>query len=195
MTRTAFQIRHHASRRRGSLVATLAGLLALVIATASAQAPAPTPQALDGIDAYEAVELANAWKGSDVTSFATSQAVHFEFPDGTEVTVPMPEDEMLVSVAPYVERTHPCTTHYLSSCQGELTDVEMQVQATRADGTTVLDETVRTGGNGFMDLWLPRDEALMLTFAVDGYAADGFLTTFSDSATCITTVQMAATAR
>lgn len=183
------------ARRRGALAATVAALLALVIATASAQAPAPTPEALDGVDAYGAVELANAWKGSDVTSFATSRAVHFAFPDGTEVAVPMPADEMLVSVAPYVRQTHPCTTHYMSGCQGELVDVAMQVRATLTDGTVVLDDTVRTGGNGFMDLWLPREEGIMLSFAVEGYAAEGFLTTFADSATCITTVQLAASTR
>ncbi len=183
------------ARRRGLLAATIAGLLAFLIATASAQAPAPTPGALDGVDAYAAVELANAWKGSDVTSFATSQAVHFAFPDGSEVAVPMPDDEMFVSVAPYLRQTHPCTTHYMSGCQGELGDVAMQVRATLTDGTVVLDETVQTGRNGFLDLWLPREEGIMLSVAVDGYAAEGFVTTFADSATCITTVQLAASAR
>ncbi len=181
--------------RRSALAVAAVWLVAFVASTASAQTPAPSPEALAGIDAYAAVELANAWKGSDVTSFATSQAVHFTFPDGTEVTIPMPEDEMFVSVAPYLRQTHPCTTHYMSGCQGELADVAMEVRATLADGTVVLDETVRTGRNGFLDLWLPREEAIMLSVAVDGYGAEGFLTTFADSATCITTVQLAASAR
>jgi len=181
--------------RRVALALGVVWLVALAAGTATAQTPAPSPEALEGLDAYAAVELANAWKGSDVTSFATAQAVHFAFPDGTEVTIPMPEDEMFVSVAPYLRQTHPCTTHYMSGCQGELAEVAMQVRATLADGTVVLDEVVRTGRNGFMDLWLPREEGIMLSFAVDGYAAEGFVTTFADSATCITTVQLAASAR
>ena len=193
MTNTRFSTRT-STRRRGLLAATVAGLLSLAIATAYAQAPAPSPEALEGLDAYAAVELANARKGSDVTSFATSRAVHFAFPDGTEVAIPMPEDEMFVSVAPYVRQTHACTTHYMSGCQGELAEVPMQVRATLADGSVVLDEVVRTGSNGFMDLWLPREEAIVLSFAVEGYAAEGFVTTFADSATCITTVQLAASA-
>lgn len=176
-----------------ALVVTL--LIALGSTAASAQTPPPTPEALDGLDAHGAVALANAWKGNEVTSFATPQAIHFRFPEGTEVTIPMPADEMLVSIAPYVRQTHPCTTHYLSGCTGELQDVAMQVRATSSDGTVVLDDTLRTGTNGFLDLWLPRDQALRLSFAMEGYSAEGLLTTFADSATCITTVQLAASAQ
>ena len=173
----------------------VAALLVALAPTAFAETPAPSPDALAGLDAYAAVELANAWKGSDVTSFATSQAVHFAFPSGAELQVPMPEDEMFVSVAPYVNQTHPCTTHYMSGCQGELVDVPMRVRATLPDGTVVLDDVIATGANGFLDLWLPRGQALVLSVSVDGYAADGFLTTTADSATCITTMQLADAAR
>jgi hypothetical protein len=91
------------------------GTFGLALASLALAQSAPTPAALDATDAREAVQLANAWKGGDVTSYATPQAVRFEFPDGTEVQVPMPADEMLVSVAPYRSRTHPGTTPYMSS--------------------------------------------------------------------------------
>ena len=169
----------------------VAALFVTLAPTAFAETPTPSPDALAGLDAYAAVELANAWKGSDVTSFATSQAVHFAFPNGTEIQVPMPEDEMFVSVAPYVNQTHPCTTHYMSGCQGELVGVPMRVRAALPDGTVVLDDVIATGANGFLDLWLPRDQAIVLSVSVDGYAADGLLTTTGDSATCITTMQLA----
>lgn len=170
----------------------IAALWAALVTNALAGTPAPSPEALAGTDAYAAIDLANAWKGSGVTSYATAQAVHFAFPDGAEVLVPMPPDTMFVSVAPYVNRTHPCTTHYMSGCQGELVDVAMRVRATLPDGTAVLDEVMRTGANGFLDLWLPRDQAIVLSVSVDGYAATGFLTTMADSATCITTLRLAA---
>jgi len=176
---------------RAVLVLATVGLAVLVAVQAFAQAPAPSPEALEGLDAYEAVELANAWKGNEVTSFATPEAVHFAFPTGEEVRVEMPADEMFVSVAPYLRQTHPCTVHYMSGCQGELADRSMQVRATLPDGTVVVDETLRTGANGFLDLWLPRDQGVALSVEMDGYAADAFLTTFNDSATCITTVQLA----
>lgn len=150
----------------------------------------PSPQALEGVDASEAVELANSWKGEEVTSFATSRAVHFEFPGGAERLVAMPEDVMLVSVAPYVSQTHPCTTHFFSSCQGELAGAPVDVRATLTDGTVVLDETITTGSNGFLDLWLPREQGVVLDLALGGRQTQGFLTTFADSATCVTTLQL-----
>lgn len=172
----------------------IAPLLALGLllwgALAWADAPSPSPAALDGVDAVEAIELANAWKGSDVTSYATTEAVFFTFPDGTEVTVPMPDDQVFISVAPYLQRTHPCTTHYMSGCQGELVDQPVHVRAVRPDGSVLLDEVMNTEGNGFLDLWLPRGEAFMLEVAVEGYATQGIIGTSSGSPTCITTMQM-----
>jgi len=169
----------------GFALAVLSGSLAL----AEGAVPAPSPAALDGLNAAQAVELANAWKGSDVTSFATTEAVHFTFPDGTEVVVPMPEDQVFVSVAPYLNRTHPCTTHYMSGCQGELVAAPVHVRALRPDGSVVLDEVVSTGPNGFLDLWLPRGEAFLLDLTLDGYAVQGIVSTTDGAPTCITTMR------
>jgi hypothetical protein len=169
--------------------------IALVLLTglgaAFAQLPAPAPSALAGADAYAAVDLANAWKGSAVTSFVTPRAVHFAFPGGHEVAVPLPDDVMLVSVAPYRVHTHPCATHYPSGCQGELASAPFHVRAVLDDGTVVLDEPRASLANGFVDLWLPRGRSVELTFEIDGYLTVGVVTTHADSPTCITTLQLA----
>jgi len=164
-------------------------MLAAVLAAAWAN---PSPAALDGLDAREAVELANAWKGNGVTSFATPTEVRFVFPDGTEVTVPVPEHEMLVSVAPYLLHTHPCATHFMSGCQGELVGAPVHVLATATDGTVLIDEVMPTQANGFIDLWLPRDLTIDLQLRLEGYASVGQIATFADSDTCVTTFQFAA---
>ncbi|MBW6455839.1 MAG: CueP family metal-binding protein [Trueperaceae bacterium] len=169
-------------------------LIALTLALgalAHAQVPAATPAALAGVDAYAAMDLANAWKGQPVTSYVTPQAVHFAFQDGQEVEVALPDDVMLVSVAPYLVRTHPCLTHYASGCQGELVDAPFHVRAALGDGTVVIDEVRPTMANGFVDLWLPRGHAIELTFELDGYRTVGVVTTHGDSPTCITTLQLA----
>lgn len=188
-----FSIKHVHARRRSVGRLTLA-LLALVLLTLGssvvANTPAPAPSALEGVDAVEAIELANAWKGSDVTSFATTEEVFFAFPDGTEVSIPMPEEQVFISVAPYLQRTHPCTTHYMSGCQGELVDQPIQVRAVRPDGSVVLDEVMNTGRNGFLDLWLPRGEAFLLQVSIDGYGTQAIIGTNSGNPTCITTMQM-----
>lgn len=166
-------------------------LAAAALAHANAPVPTATPAALEGLDARAAVEVANAWKGNGVTSFATTEAVHFAFPDGAEVTVPLSDEAVLVSLAPYVNHTHPCTTHYMSGCQGELVDVGFAVRAVLADGTPLFDEILRTGANGFLDLWLPRDQVVLLSFSAGGYAADAVVATHAGSPTCITTVRLA----
>lgn len=164
-------------------------LLTALLMTA-AMAVSPTPESLIGVDAYEAMTLANAWFGSPVTSYVTPQAVHFVFENEQEVTVPLPEDEMLVSVAPYLEHTHPCRTHFMSGCQGELVDVPVHVTVTRQGGTVVFDETVHTMQNGFLDLWLPRDGIFILHMEALGREVSGMIGTLQDSNTCVTTFQL-----
>ena len=60
------------------------------------------------IDAVEAMAIANAWKWSrkDVKSSVTAREVVFKFSDGTEQNIPLPEEKMLVAVAPYIRQTH-----------------------------------------------------------------------------------------
>jgi hypothetical protein len=161
------------------------------VVLAAGPTPAPSPAALEGIDAFTAMDLANAWKGLPVTSFVTPLAVHFAFPDGRDVAIGLPDDVMLVSVAPYVVHTHPCATHFMSGCQGEQVEVPFHVRAVLADGTVVIDEVRASLANGFIDLWLPRDQSVELTFEVDGYRTVGLVTTHADSPTCITTLQLA----
>jgi hypothetical protein len=170
--------------------ALLAAALLSLAAFAYAGLPEPSPMALEGVDAYAAMDLANAWKGQAVTSFVTPLAVHFVFPDGHEVYVALPEDVMLVSVAPFLTYTHPCLTHYMSGCQAEFVEAPFHVRAELADGTVVIDEVVPSLANGFVDLWLPRGEAIELTFELDGYRTVGVVTTHRDSPTCITTLQL-----
>ena len=63
---------------------------------------------LEKIDAAEAMAVANAWKWSrkDVKTSVTAHEVIFKFSDGKVKKIPLPEDKMLVAVAPYIRRTH-----------------------------------------------------------------------------------------
>ena len=60
------------------------------------------------IDAIEAMAIANEWKWSqkDVNSSVTAREVVFELSDGTVKKIPLPEEKMIVAVAPYIRRTH-----------------------------------------------------------------------------------------
>lgn len=102
----------------------------------------------------------------------------------------LPEDEFFVSIAPYVEQTHPCAYHNFTSCQGELVNASFEVFIEDEDGNVVVDEVMQTEQNGFMDLWLPRDKTFKITITKDNLTAESRLSTFNDDPTCITTIQL-----
>lgn len=118
---------------------------------ASGEAPAPpaepSPRDLEGIDFRQAMTLANAW-GAKVKSTLTTSGVTFVFPDGFRRLVATPPDQVLIAVAPYRHKTHPCATHTMSSCLGELFGVPVEVLARRGDGTVLIQETLTTLANG-----------------------------------------------
>jgi hypothetical protein len=65
-------------------------------------------QKLENANAMEAVAIANEWKWShkDVTTSVTAHEVIFKFPDKAEKRIPLPQEKMLVAVAPYIRQTH-----------------------------------------------------------------------------------------
>ena len=65
-------------------------------------------QKLENANAMEAVAIANEWKWShkDFKTSVTAREVVFEFPDKTVKRIPLPQEKMLVAVAPYIRQTH-----------------------------------------------------------------------------------------
>jgi hypothetical protein len=63
---------------------------------------------LNDADAFQAMAIANKWKWSrnEIKSHVTPREVVFEFPDGKAKRVALPENSMVVAVAPYITRTH-----------------------------------------------------------------------------------------
>lgn len=63
---------------------------------------------LDTVDAIEAVAIGNELKGtvSSLKSYVNPQEVVFNFADGTVKKIPLPDDKMLVAIAPYMQQTH-----------------------------------------------------------------------------------------
>ena len=109
-----------------------------------------------------------------------------------ETRLPMPEDEVYLSIAPYRELTHDCHFHSLTTCIGELGNADVQVTLTDADGETVLDEARQTFDNGFVGVWVPRglvDATLRITH--QGRSGTATVSTArEDDPTCITTLRL-----
>jgi len=79
--------------------------------------------------------------------------------------------------------------HNLTGCQGEIVNEEFIVYIEDTDGHVIVDETMQSLENGFIDLWLPRDRTYRVTIEHDGNIVESELSTFEGDNTCITTMQ------
>ena len=147
---------------------------------------------LKGASAKKAMKLANKWRLEkiNIVSFVTPDAVNFKFRDGKTASIPLPDDEMLVSIAPYINKTHECATHYMSSCDAELKNKPVKIKAVSADNKIVFNKTVKMPPTGFYDLWLPRNQDITITVSALGKKTTGKIFTYKNSKTCETTLKL-----
>lgn len=69
----------------------------------------PDAAKLKNVDAVQAIAIANDWNYSkkEITSYVTPREVVFKSSDDKVIKkIPLPEDKMIVAVAPYINRTH-----------------------------------------------------------------------------------------
>lgn len=102
----------------------------------------------------------------------------------------LPEEEFFVSIAPFNNVTHPCDVHSLTGCQGELVEEEFDLYITDSSGEVIIDETMKTESNGFIDLWLPRNETYNVLITQGDKTTESEIATFENDNTCITTMQL-----
>jgi len=152
---------------------------------------------LAGLDAREVIDLLDSMPVAErpddlMVSIRPHELI---LTDATqhETTLPMPDDQFYVSFAPYVDQTHDCYFHSLTTCAGEIQNADMHMLVTDSDsGAVLIDETRTTFDNGFVGLWLPRDIDVTVEIEYDGRSATTDLSTRTDEdATCITTMQLA----
>lgn len=149
---------------------------------------------LDGLSATQIVDTLDASTEARPLSLGASVTpTHVTLTDGgQEIALPLPEDSFYLSVAPFVTTTHECFLHSLASCQGEMVQEQIQVRITDADGTTLVDEPVTTGTNGFAGFWLPRDITGTIQVEHDGRTGAVDFATDAESPTCLTGLQLSA---
>ena len=152
---------------------------------------------LEGLTTREVIDTLDATpldeRADDLMASIRPDALLLTSADGTEASLPMPEDAFYVSIAPYVETTHDCYFHSLTTCTGELGGEELDVVVTDlATGEVLVDEALTAQPNGFVGLWLPRDLEVDVQIQRDGLAASTTLSTADvEDATCVTTMQLA----
>ena len=103
----------------------------------------------------------------------------------------MPEDKTYVSFAPYVDSTHPCTFHSLTTCQGEMRNAPIHIKITESGSNRVLvDDRVKTFDNGFYGVWLPRDLEGKIEVTHEDKTGSADFSTKANGATCVTDLKL-----
>ncbi|MDO5494223.1 MAG: CueP family metal-binding protein [bacterium] len=153
------------------------------------------PFGLSDVSAAEVVDLLDvttlADRNTDLFASVRPSSLLVRGPDGSEEELPLPEDSFYLSFAPYVNHTHDCFFHSLTTCVGELQNEPIDLSIVNAaDGTVVVDETVTTFDNGFYGLWLPADEEFDLSVSYSGMSVTSRIGTGEDDPTCVTTLPL-----
>ena len=108
-----------------------------------------------------------------------------------EVVVDLPDNQTYVSIAPYLNSTHDCFYHSLTTCVGELSNEDIQVKITdEATGEVLVDEETTTFDNGFIGFWLPDDVTGLIEVSYQGRTGTTEFSTTDDGATCVTDLRL-----
>lgn len=147
---------------------------------------------LTGLDAVAAIERLDASPDARPLGFTASVRPHeLVLSDETgEYRLPVPQDRFYVSIAPYRAKTHDCFNHSLATCRGELAGQQVHLLVTASDGTVLVDRDDTLYANGFVGMWLPRDQTGTIRVTQEGLAGEIPFATADDSATCLTTLRL-----
>ncbi|GGJ71224.1 CueP family metal-binding protein [Glutamicibacter ardleyensis] len=189
-------------------------VVALAALTACSSAPEPDSQAgqmavdaehtgdflaelgLEGLDAKQAIDkldrLPTEQRPTEFTAQVQPSQLVLTHQSGRTAGLPMPEDQYYLSAAPYVNQTHSCHFHSLTTCLGELYGEEVEVKASNAEtGEVLVNKSMETFDNGFIGLWVPRGITVDLEFAYEGKTAKSTVSTAgTTNATCLTQLQL-----
>lgn len=168
----------------------LTGILLILLLAACNNSSSNEKEVNEVKDIKELVHDYSVGSFEDVSASITSHELIVTDSNKEETSYELPEEEFFVSIAPFIETTHECAIHSLTGCQGELVEKEFDVYIQDEAGNVVVDETMTSFANGFIDLWLPRDKTYTVKIGYDGKTAESELSTFEGDNTCITTMQL-----
>ena len=100
------------------------------------------------------------------------------------------EDDLLyISFAPYTYLTHGCFIHSLTGCRGELVMEDVYVEIFDEFGVKVYSDTINTGEDGFIGLFLESNKIYNAKVEASGYSSEFQIDEFSKQ-TCYTEVKL-----
>lgn len=108
-----------------------------------------------------------------------------------EAAMALPKGKSYVSIAPFVDETHDCFYHSLTTCLGEMSGEDVDVVITDSEtGEAVVDESTTTFDNGFVGFWVPSDISGTIRITAEGKSGSTEFSTKSDGPTCVTDLQL-----
>lgn len=144
---------------------------------------------VEAIDKLEQMPLDG--RNSDARASVRPRELLVSVNGGEETSLPIPDGKFYVSIAPFVDATHECHFHSLTTCTGELGGKDIKVLV-KDGAATVLSETRTAAPNGFIGLWVPAGRVLSVVTEYRGLTAKAVVDTASaDAATCVTTMKLA----
>lgn len=183
-----------------------AAALALALTGCSAADPEPTADGTVSQDAFlttygladmDAVEIIDRLDRQKVSERPTDLIASVRNDElllssgDQEVALDLPDNQTYVSIAPYLNSTHDCFYHSLTTCQGELDNEDIQVTITdEATGEVLVDEATTTFDNGFIGFWLPDDVTGLIEVSYQGRTGTTEFSTTDDGATCVTDLRL-----
>jgi hypothetical protein len=181
-------------------VLALAGCASSPTVAEPADSPADSPilaaYDLAGLDGRQIVDRldrtpVDARQPDLLASVRPGELLLSETGSGTPTAVDLPDGEFYLSVAPYLEQTHDCYFHSLTTCRGELAGQAVHVTITdRGTGEVLVDQATETFDNGFVGFWLPSGIDATIQVEYGEYSASQDISTGPEDPTCLTTVQL-----
>jgi hypothetical protein len=162
----------------------------------AAESPILAAYGLAGLDGREIVERlertpVDARQPDLMASVRPGELLLSQVGSDEPTVVDLADDEFYLSVAPYLEQTHDCYFHSLTTCRGELAGEAVHVTITdRATGEVLVDEPTETFDNGFVGFWLPSGIDATITVEYEGLSASQDISTGADDPTCLTTLRL-----
>ncbi|PIC69846.1 hypothetical protein CSV77_11275 [Sporosarcina sp. P16b] len=175
---------------KSKMMAMLLLITALLVGCSKENANNEEQAPQESVDIKELVNDYTVRNAVAASASITSSELIVTDDDKKVTTYDLPEDEFFVSIAPFVNTTHPCDIHSLTGCQGELVEEDFDVHIEDSEGHVILDEVKKTEANGFIDLWLPRNDTFTVTIKQDTKKTVSEITTFDGDNTCITTMRL-----
>jgi hypothetical protein len=182
--------------KRCALAAATALVLALAGCSSSGtpEDPLLTNHGLAGLTGRQIVDelegRALADRPTDLKASVRPAELQLSDAAGKALNLPLPTDAFYLAIAPYVDGTHDCFYHSLTTCTGELGGKDVHVTITQDDGTVLVDEQAATHPDGFVSYWLPRGSSGTVQIAYDGKSGSYAFATDDEAPTCLTTLHL-----